>query len=662
MYHLEQDSKQKIELYLSCRRLKNKDYLSKSDPYVKVSLGKQNGPLNFIAQTETIRDNLNPNFSTTITVEYVFEVKQPIRFEVWDYDSSTKSDFLGSAESTVGAIVGAKNQTLVLDLKDKSSKDGGKIIVRAEKVGTCRENIHWQWSGVKLMNTGWLFSKSDPVLRFFKRRENEWLKVYETEVIKGNLNPIWKLFQIRGEKLYNGDHLRPIKVECWDWNKSGKFKFIGEAEFNINEIIQGKRNLDLSNPKKKKKTGTLKINAFKVEEKPEFIDYLVGGEQLSVVVAIDFTSSNGDPTSPNSLHAFRTDGSMNEYQRTTHSVCDILLNYDWDQQVPVYGFGGKPRFPNLTSTQTLHCFPCTGDPNQAHVSGLKGIMGAYSNALKNVTLASPTLFAPLIRETMKVAQFNKQNENAVYTILLILTDGEIHDMKETTDLIVQAAYLPMSIIIVGVGNSDFKNMEILDGDEGLYDSLGKKAARDIVQFVPFRKFSGNQELLAQEVLAEIPEQFVKYMMMIGRKPNPPNMVDLTTMMKPLESNPQLLAAGTTFVQNTIMNLGQKSPRLLSPSHAQITFLQQPEGRLSLDSNSQMSTHRYVVDPNFSGIPTQISNTPKTNLSVDFEALKQSNQQEEITDVQKAMLKKLFQNPDPTSTHQIYNPQNYSHNI
>ena len=37
-------------------------------------------------------------------------------------------------------------------------------------------------------------------------------------------------------------------------------------------------------------------------------------------------------------------------------------------------------------------------------------------------------------------------------------------MKEVKDMIVAGSNLPLSIIIVGVGNADFTNMEILDGD------------------------------------------------------------------------------------------------------------------------------------------------------------------------------------------------------
>lgn len=55
-------------------------------------------------------------------------------------------------------------------------------------------------------------------------------------------------------------------------------------------------------------------------------------------------------------------------------------------------------------------------------------------------------------------------------ILLILTDGAIHDMEECKDSLIKAAYLPMSIIIIGVGNADFSLMDELDGDDGLWNS------------------------------------------------------------------------------------------------------------------------------------------------------------------------------------------------
>merc|ERR1719273_168644 len=98
-----------------------------------------------------------------------------------------------------------------------------------------------------------------------------------------------------------------------------------------------------------------------------------------------------------------------------------------------------------------------------------------------------------------------------------------------TIMIVDASTLPLSIIIVGVGNADFDAMDELDGDTvRLTAPDGKMAVRDIVQFVPFRNFLRqgiNSQIsrlhLAKEVLAEIPDQFIGYMKANRIVPKPP---------------------------------------------------------------------------------------------------------------------------------------------
>jgi len=81
-------------------------------------------------------------------------------------------------------------------------------------------------------------------------------------------------------------------------------------------------------------------------------------------------------------------------------------------------------------------------------------------------------------------------------------------MRNTISSIVDSSHNdPLSIIIVGIGDADFTMMEELDSDDKLLvDFKNRKAKRDIVQFVPFNKFSKNVSLLTQEVLAEFPDQ------------------------------------------------------------------------------------------------------------------------------------------------------------
>ena len=104
---------------------------------------------------------------------------------------------------------------------------------------------------------------------------------------------------------------------------------------------------------------------------------------------------------------------------------------------------------------------------------------------------------------------------------MILTDGKIKDMEDTKNCIVEGSKLPLSIVIIGIGNYDFSYMEILDGDEQpLTSSSGEIRKRDIVQFVEFNKFknkdSGNcGPHLAEEILKEIPRQVEEYYQLCG---------------------------------------------------------------------------------------------------------------------------------------------------
>lgn len=83
----------------------------------------------------------------------------------------TSFDFIGEVETNIGSLVGAKNQTLVLDLKDNSGKKGGKLILRCDKVQHSMEVLKIRLAGKKIKNLRWFMSNSSPFLRFFRSKE-----------------------------------------------------------------------------------------------------------------------------------------------------------------------------------------------------------------------------------------------------------------------------------------------------------------------------------------------------------------------------------------------------------------------------------------------------------------------------------------------------------
>ncbi|ERE75519.1 copine-4 [Cricetulus griseus] len=210
-----------------------------------------------------------------------------------------------------------------------------------------------------------------------------------------------------------------------------------------------------------------------------------GDPDRRLKVAIDFTASNGDPRNSCSLHYIHP-YQPNEYLKALVAVGEICQDYDSDKMFPAFGFGARIP-PEYTVS---HDFAINFNEDNPECAGIQGVVEAYQSCLPKLQLYGPTNIAPIIQKVAKSAsEETNTKEASQYFILLILTDGVITDMADTREAIVHASHLPMSVIIVGVGNADFSDMQMLDGDDGILRSpKGEPVLRDIVQFVPFRNF------------------------------------------------------------------------------------------------------------------------------------------------------------------------------
>lgn len=92
-------------------------------------------------------------------------------------------------------------------------------------------------------------------------------------------------------------------------------------------------------------------------------------------MAIDFTSSNGDPSLPSSLHYLNPAVSFNPYEQAIFSVGSVLQPYDSDNVYPLYGFGAKLRTPDGSFSPAMHCFPLYS--GGVEVKGIDGILNVY---------------------------------------------------------------------------------------------------------------------------------------------------------------------------------------------------------------------------------------------------------------------------------------------
>ncbi|XP_068226993.1 copine-8-like isoform X2 [Palaemon carinicauda] len=529
-----------VEITVSCRNLRDTDVFSKSDP-ICILMYQPFGSSNWmeLKRTECIDNNLNPDFATKISMTYHFEEQQHLKFLIYDLDSNSPNlahhDFIGEYECTLAQLVSSHVIHKPLVNKDYSG-DNGSILLVTEELGSCKEELAVQFVGKNLENNSW-FSSLNPFLEFYKANEDgTFTLVHRTETARSTQSPVWQLFSAQLRTFCSGDYERNIEVKCKSFKSNGNHKLIGVFHTTVRKLMDGPCagniywviNEDKQRKKgaRYKNSGEVSVNTASIRKVYSFLDYIKGGMEINAFIGIDFTASNGNPQSPQSLH-YIDPRNPNQYVRAIQAVGEIIEEYDADKFFPVLGFGARMP-PDFSSAS--HAFFVNGDPSNPYCFKVGGVLEAYYNCLNRVQLYGPTNFAPIINHVANFAATNRAGDK--YFILLIITDGVITDMPQTKEAIVNASSLPLSIIIVGVGTADFSNMEELDGDVVRLSSNGRYAVRDVVQFVPFMQFlkGGGDPLsarmkLAREVLAEVPDQILSYMKSNNIDPQPPKLDD-----------------------------------------------------------------------------------------------------------------------------------------
>lgn len=146
-------------------------------------------------------------------------------------------------------------------------------------------------------------------------------------------------------------------------------------------------------------------------EKASFLQFVQNGLDLNFMVAIDFTGSNGDPSSPNSLHyanpALYAQGQLNQcarvfclknrYERAITMIGNVIEFYDTDRMFPVYGFGACLA-GDLSAN---HCFALNGNEANPEVAGVAGVMGVYHQVLPTIRFSGPTYFAGVLSKAAR---------------------------------------------------------------------------------------------------------------------------------------------------------------------------------------------------------------------------------------------------------------------
>ncbi|KAJ3428764.1 copine-8 [Anaeramoeba flamelloides] len=258
----------------------------------------------------------------------------------------------------------------------------------------------------------------------------------------------------------------------------------------------------------------------------KFVSLLQRGLRIQTHCALDFTESNLENHQINEKY-------LNPFEKCLSAVVPLLLKYDKDEKIPLYGYGGSLKEQNDKTPPFFHL----NMQENPECEGLEGILDAYKGSLKKITLGDMGNatggdtdwrankgryfrddFYQVVNHICDICEKQLPSNLALppdpYHILFFIIDGDSFDTVGTNRALIRASALPISIVLIGLGNTRFKNLAKFDADEQPLVQDNVSEVRDCCQFIKFKKCNTDKKL-RKEVLAEIPLQVEQYFALYG---------------------------------------------------------------------------------------------------------------------------------------------------
>ena len=447
----------------------------------------------FIGSTEEFEEN-DLLFKKKFRMTYCFQKLQIVKIEI------DNNENIQVVNTSLGNILGSKELFVELPFFYKGTTEDCSVIIRAIVIKDENKN---RVITINLITDISNLPYSDYFVVIYnwhhpRRKEKVWKSV-ETP----GKQIIFTAQMITLQDLCLGSYNRKITIEYYGIYCG----FVGSVIKTLGQLkdaMDNREKIPILNEEGQQK-GYFYVH-FTIENRSRFIDLVENGLQIKLSFAIDYTNSNLIYTNPNSLHYIGNPEKLNPYENCLRCFGELISSYDFNHKIALHGFGAI-----IPSTgDTSHCFPVslTKDPI---ANGIEEAIKQYRESLPKVTLDGPTYFFPVFKENLDMLKDDDECPTSIYHILVIISDGNNHDLDEMIRQLIKSERYPISVCIVGVGDENFTRMLQMDSrTKPLEDKDGNKSERDMCQFVRYNDFRDRPDKLTEYMLTVIPSQVEAY--------------------------------------------------------------------------------------------------------------------------------------------------------
>jgi hypothetical protein len=405
---------------------------------------------NGIFETSTLKSNEKPRMDSGSSLRSnasnrSFEAPRSVEEPAARVVADKVSEVIGELSFQLGRVMCSERHRREFEF----TNGRGKVTVAAVGCGYGRRDSFDVTFSARNLAVGGCFNSPNAYLIVNRYVGDSTLsrRVVETEPVRSE-DPNW--IPIRGLNL--GDLAGPKlqdKVVCLEVMNRGACsrKVVGSSDVSVLDLMMAEethrplmlyKRSDVSiGP-----VGEIYCTDYTWHSGMNFEDFLAEGYRIRLILAVDFTESNGDPSSETSHHY--TDSNIpNPYVFTFLCITEVLRSYtDTDGGFEAFGFSA------VHNKKAMKMFPLG---LRGEVFGdVKDIISSYKNALSVVKLGSKAKLAPVVKHAAQQAKDEGMPNKLLY-VLAILCDGDVDDVDETIEELVNADEAPLFILLFGIG-------------------------------------------------------------------------------------------------------------------------------------------------------------------------------------------------------------------
>ena len=232
-----------------------------------------------------------------------------------------------------------------------------------------------------------------------------------------------------------------------------------------------------------------------------FFDYLKAGIQFNSYIIIDFSEGQEH------ISDLRNNQFIHVIEGFRETLCEYVKCFK------VLGYGAKLKHNEKINDNINQHFFNLGMEEKTENSRFTMIVKKYKECLEKIAFDKKGYLSPVFNEIKKDILLIYSPE--IYNIVFILLHNKPSDddIQKCIDLQIETAYLPVSYVIILIGNKtdeEIKKIKHIFSNKKKYSSKSIERTRNNLSFFTMKKYNYNVEILKNNCLREIPEQIIDF--------------------------------------------------------------------------------------------------------------------------------------------------------